>query len=392
LFYLTYGFMTNPFKMNRLGLVMAPRANDAMEAEGVLNPGAARGPDGELYLFPRLVAKGNFSRIGIARVKFDGHGDPVGVERVGIALEPKEDYERRPGGGGGCEDARVTFVEELQHYVMTYTAFSSNGPRIALAKSKDLFHWDRLGLATFAPYHDISFNGIDNKDGSIFPVTIPDPFGGKRIALLHRPLFPGTQANETLKKSHKREHDVNIDKESIWISYCSLEMDVRKADHLGKFTSHHRLASPAEAWEILKIGVGAPPILTRHGWMLVYHGVSETASSKERKEQLRYSAGVMILSTQHPQVIKYRSPEPVLIPETPHERIGVVDDVVFPTGVDRRDDIGQPGRIDVYYGMADKCIGVARLNVPERLPRGAKIDAPKGTKRPGKIIFPGPEG
>src|ERR1700691_464588 len=119
------------FQMQRLGVVMDPEPGNPLEAEGVLNPAAVRGPDGHLYLFPRLVSRGNYSRIGIARVQFDGAGEPMGVERLGIALEPEADYERRVDGGGGCEDARVTFVEPLGRYIMTYTAYSPNGPRIA---------------------------------------------------------------------------------------------------------------------------------------------------------------------------------------------------------------------------------------------------------------------
>ena len=57
--------------------------------EGVVNPAAAHGPDGELYLFPRLTALGNYSRIGIARVRFNEACDPAGVERLGIAPEPE---------------------------------------------------------------------------------------------------------------------------------------------------------------------------------------------------------------------------------------------------------------------------------------------------------------
>ena len=91
------------FGLRRLGMLMEPTPGYPMEVEGVLNPAAARGPDGELYLFPRLVARNNYSRIGIARVCFDDDGDPGTVERVGIALEPDADYERRPGGGGGCK-------------------------------------------------------------------------------------------------------------------------------------------------------------------------------------------------------------------------------------------------------------------------------------------------
>src|SRR5665213_2548319 len=121
------------FDMKRLDLVIEPEAGTPYEVGGILNPAATRGPDGELYLFPRLVARGNYSRIGIARVNFNAVGDPDGVERLGIALEPEADYERRPDGGGGCEDPRITFVEPLRHYVMTYTALSPHGPRIALA-------------------------------------------------------------------------------------------------------------------------------------------------------------------------------------------------------------------------------------------------------------------
>ena len=61
----------------------------------------------------------------------------------------------------------------------------------------------------------------------------------------------------------------------------------------------------------------------------------------------------------------------------PDERDGAVANVVFPTGIDRRDDLGTPDRFDVYYGMADNRIGVARLDLPERLPAGAVVDAPE---------------
>jgi predicted GH43/DUF377 family glycosyl hydrolase len=363
------------FKLKRLGTMMEPEPGNPQEVEGVLNPAAARGPDGQLYLFPRLVGKGNYSRIGIARVLFNEAGDPTGVERLGIALEPEADYERRLGGAGGCEDPRVTFLEPLQRYVMTYTAFSPHGPRIALAQSKDLFHWQRLGLATFAPCNGIALDSVDDKDASLFPVAIPNPSGHPEIALLHRPLFPGTRPEETVRLPAIRA--VDLDRESIWISYCSLAMEGTGPDRFGKFTSHHRLATPVSSWERLKIGGGTPPILTRHGWLIVYHGVSELAGQSSEAHQLCYSAGVMVLSKEHPQVIRYRSAEPVLKPESPQERHGTIANVVFPTGIDRRDDLGLPDRFDVYYGMADNRIGVARLNMPEFLPPEAVADPPE---------------
>lgn len=350
----------DPFRLRRLGVVMEPEADNPLEVEGVLNPAAARGPDGELYLLPRVVSRGNYSRIGLARVRFDGDGDPVGVERLGIALEPTAEYELR-ADGGGCEDPRITFIEPLRVYVMTYTAFSSDGPRIALAISDDLFNWERLGLATFERHDGLDFNALNDKDALVFPVPVPDPDGRPAMAMIHRPLFPGTDAAEVAAEPMGRA--IDQDRESIWISYCPLDMAEMAPHHLCHFRSHHRLASPRAPWERLKIGGGAPPILTPGGWLVIYHGVGGSHLEGDRMRSLRYSAGALVLGGRDPRVIRYRSPTPILTPELPQEREGSVAEVVFPTGVDRRSDLGQSNRIDVYYGMADSRIGAARLDV-----------------------------
>jgi len=354
------------FQLKRLGTLMDPEPGNPHEVEGVLNPAAARGPDGHLYLFPRLVAKNNYSRIGIARVQFNEAGDPAGVERLGIALEPKAEYELGINGNAGCEDPRVTYVEPLGHYVMTYTARSQNGPRIAIAISEDLFHWRRRGLATFRPYDGIAFDGVDNKDASVFPAAIPDPSGKPALAILQRPLFPGTRPEEKASDTGPAVQD--IERESIWISFRDMEIRDVSPYHLSHFTSHERLAAPIAPWERLKIGAGTPPVLTRHGWLVIYHGVSDMAKEGSGETHLCYSAGVMVLSEETPSVIRYRSPHPVLTPELAGERIGTIGNVVFPTGIDRRDDLGSPDRFDVYYGMADDRIGVARLDLPKHLP------------------------
>ena len=294
------------FKLQRLGLVMEPEPGNPQEIEGVLNPAAARGPDGKLYLFPRLVAKGNYSRIGIARVRFNDSGDPAGVERLGIALEPEAEYERRPNGGGGCEDPRVTFVEPLKRYMMTYTAFSPQGPRIAFAISDDLFHWQRLGLATFGRYQGVLIDGVDDKDASIVPIAIANPSGHLELAMLHRPLFPGTRPEETACDQAIRELD--LDRESIWISYCPMALEGQGPYRLGEFACHHRLAAPVSPWERLKIGGGTPPTLTQRGhWLMVYHGVCEVAATPHDVRHLCYSAGMMVLEKEHPRVIRFRS-------------------------------------------------------------------------------------
>jgi predicted GH43/DUF377 family glycosyl hydrolase len=360
--------------LERLGELMQPEPGNPLEVEGVLNPAAARGPDGELYLFPRVVARDNYSRIAIARVLFDAAGDPSGVERMGIALEPEADYERRPDGGGGCEDPRITFVEPVGRYVMTYTAFSSRGPRVAFAISKDLFHWERMGLATFEAYRGLDFAGVGNKDASVFPVAVPNHAGKMQMAMLHRPLFPGTLPEETACQGAHRLLD--LERESIWISYCPMPAADGERGRPGLFNSHRRLATPVSPWEKLKIGGGAPPVLTRHGWLVLYHGVQQVADPGDDAGRLRYSAGMMVLSASHPRRILYRSGQPILTPTLPQERHGVVSNVVFPTGIDRRDDKGGRECFDVYYGMADSRIGVARLILPEHLPPECCADPP----------------
>jgi predicted GH43/DUF377 family glycosyl hydrolase len=193
-------------------------------------------------------------------------------------------------------------------------------------------------------------------------------------AIIHRPLFPDTRPEETVRKADSRK--IDIYHESIWISYCPMPEEGKELQELGLFNSHHRLATPVSPWERLKIGAGTPPILTKHGWLIIYHGVSEVTKTEDETNNLCYSAGVKVLSKEHPCFIHYRSAHPVLIPIMPEEQNGIVPNVVFPTGIDRRDDLGMPNRFDVYYGMADARIGVARFDLPDNLPPEGVADSP----------------
>jgi predicted GH43/DUF377 family glycosyl hydrolase len=76
----------------------------------------------------------------------------------------------------------------------------------------------------------------------------------------------------------------------------------------------------------------------------------------------------MVLDRFDPRKVLYRSPQPILEPETPEEREGIVANVVFPTGIDPRSTPAAGARVDVYYGMADAVIGAGWLTLPDRLP------------------------
>jgi len=119
----------------------------------------------------------------------------------------------------------------------------------------------------------------------------------------------------------------------------------------------------------------------------VYHGVEQLGEPRVDEPPLRYSAGVMVRSKEHPREIRYRSPEPVLSPILPQERHRRLANVVFPTGIDRRDDLGAPDRFDIYYGMGDNRTGVARLDLPAILPAGDVADSPdEAVSRPFGLV------
>ncbi|MCL4542976.1 MAG: glycosidase [Chloroflexi bacterium] len=352
------------FAVQRLGIVMDPDPANPFEAMGVLNPAMARAPDGMPYLFPRLVAAGNYSRIGWARLLFQD-GNPVGVERLGTVLEPETAYERSPSGAGGCEDPRITYIAAVQRYVMTYVAVGETGPRVAVAVSDDLVSWRRLGLLQFA-HARMDFGRYGNKDASFFPEPVLDPNGHPALAIIHRPTyrqhFPDG-SEQVVLPAHITDR-----RESIWISYVSLEQARKDERRLIHVHDNHLLLAPHAAWEDIKLGGGPPPVRIPQGWLLVYHGIRPLRlPSGDLASHGEYCAGVAVLDSQRPWHVYYRSPEPILTPDGPEELYGVVNHVIFPTGLDPRPDLG-PGCIDVYYGMADTRIGAARLQVPAALP------------------------
>src|SRR3954470_1634028 len=213
-----YALQTELGQLQRLGIIMEPDLADPREAGGVLNPAASRGPDGALYLLPRLVGAGNYSRIGLARVVHDRQGDPRGVERLGVVLEPEEPYERNSWTGGGVEDPRVTYLAALGAYVMTYTAYGEAGPRIALALSHDLVHWRRQGPVQFAAHHGCDLGAVDNKDALLFPEPVPAPDGRRALALIHRPDLGTSRAAG--RRVITPRPGRRAQRPSMWLSYA----------------------------------------------------------------------------------------------------------------------------------------------------------------------------
>ena len=331
-----------------------------------MNPGAARDRDGQLYLFPRVVAEGSYSRIAVARMVFGADGRPHRLERRGYALEPTEPYERNPKSGGGCEDARVSYLAPLDVYVMTYTASTLLGPRLALAISQDLFQWQRLGLLRFGPACPVAISSSGNTDGFFFPKPVLDAHGRPSLALIHRPTYRVAQADGTILQIVPP--GISERRPSLWLSYVSLERARADPAALTQIEETHLLAVPEHPWEYLRMGGGTPPLLTRHGWLVLSYGVSgHLVEGAHRQEHVRYAIGALVLDADDPRQIRYRSAQPLLEPGHPAEQEGMMPNVIFPSGIDPRPDPDTPEGCDVYYGMANTRIGVARLQIPEVL-------------------------
>ena len=185
--------------IQRLGVVASPSGR--FQADGVLNPAIYTDRQGNLVMMMRSVSAGNQSRLEMLRQRWS-EGKPLSVdgkeapfERVGFALVPQARYERRRTDtasgsfqtvdGEGCEDPRVTFVSALDCYLLCYTAFGLDGPRIAVAFSKDGYKWHRLGLLSIPEEFGLA---KDDKDAAFFPDVIVSPSGTLSLALFHRPM------------------------------------------------------------------------------------------------------------------------------------------------------------------------------------------------------------
>lgn len=275
------------------------------EASAVYNPGATE-LDGEVVLLLRIESRQGFSNIHVARSKDGATGWEVDPEPLLAHGLPQWRYEEL-----GCEDARVTYLAEDERYYICYVAYSGVGPAVGLAHTSDFDKVERLGLI-FSP---------SNKDTVMFPEKIHG-----RWHVLHRP------AAGTI--------------EHIW-SACSPDLV-----HWGM--PHCILPERGGPWwDGVKVGAGAPPILTPEGWLLIYHGVKQFGSN------MVYRAGLALLDHQKPHHVLARSPGWAFGPEATYEVSGIMPNVVFPCGCLVRGD-----ELWMYYGAADTCVCLAIAKLP----------------------------
>lgn len=296
--------------------IIIPEKKHAWETKATFNSGALY-LNGEVHLLYRAMSEDNTSVIGYARSK-DGihinyrHPEPV--------YAPRESFEQKlqPGGNSGAEDPRLVKIGNKIY--MFYTAFDGKSPpRVALTwiKTADFLNqkWNWSKTITISP-HD-----FDDKDAVVFS----EKFSGNYVVI------------------HRIGDDIDL------AFVPDLEFKIVKE------LEEYRWITPRQGWwDSKKVGAAAPPIKTTKGWVFLYHGISE--------EDNFYRVGAVLTDLHNPTKIIGRTNYPIFEPEAEYEKNGQVSNVVFPCGAVV---IGKT--IFMYYGAADKVLGVATIELEKLL-------------------------
>jgi predicted GH43/DUF377 family glycosyl hydrolase len=318
------------------------------ENDGVLNPGTIQ--EGVyVHMFYRAVREGNFSSIGYCKLQ----GPLMVYERSDKPiLVPEYDYESQ-----GLEDPRIVKIDDL--YYLTYTAYDGINALGALAVSKDLVHFEKKGLIvpkmSYEEFHVLSGSKAEvsekylrfNMHNRMLEIFEKDQFVWDKNVIF----FP-RRIDGMLWFFHRIKPDIQIvvrikELEDLtpefWNSYFS------------SFKENIVLA-PKYEHESSYIGGGCPPIETKDGWLIIYHGVFDSIKGYV------YSACVALLDLANPQKEIARLPYPLFKPELSWELKGEVNNVCFPTGTSLFGD-----RLFIYYGAADERIATASVSLSELL-------------------------
>jgi len=320
--------------------ILSPNPANAWESLVATNPGAWYDEDQKrVFLLYRAAGAdpAHVIRLGLATSGDGYHFTRAGAEP---AFGPSPD-----GFDGGCvEDPRI--VRFGEHYFVTYAsrpfppgqywtpnnavatpppmpaefpqAFRNNATATGLAITTDFRRWLRAGRLT-SPM-------VDDRDVILFPEKI-----GGRFVMMHRPMnWVGPK--------------YGTDAPAMWISF---------ADDLLAWGDSRLLAKGKYDWEGGKIGGNTPPIRTPYGWFTVYHGVGN---------DWKYRLGAFLLDLEDPSKVLHRTPDWLLEPVEPYELVGHYPGVVFPCG-----SVVIDGTLFVYYGGADKYVGLATCRFDELL-------------------------
>ena len=278
------------------------------QSAGTFNPAVVL-YNGKFVMLYRAQDKNGTSRLGYAEssdgLHFTRRPEPV--------LSPETDYEK----DGGVEDPRLVKFGDM--YYLTYTGYNKKDAQLCLATSRDLIHWERKGV--ILPAYKGNWNIGWTKSGAI----VPEKIQGK-----YWMYFLGTSADKTDQMGLAYSTDL-----IHWTEATQTPVLPRRP---GQFDS--RVVEP-----------GPPPIITKDGIVLIYNAADD---------KLVYRTAVAVFDPHDPSKLLSRSDRPIFAPEKEWEKVGQVPNVVFVEGMVR-----QGSRYLLYYGAADKYIGVAEARAED---------------------------
>ncbi len=284
--------------------IISPRPGFLWEQKGTLNPAAVE-IEGKTYILYRAVGADNVSTIGYA-VSSDGLSIDERADKP--IYFPRADFEKM-----GCEDPRLVEIDKRLY--MNYTGYDGVTPRVVVS-SISINDFLKKRWAGWSNPEVITPPSIANKDSAILP--------------------------EKVKNNYMIFHRVH---ESVCVDFVST-LDFSKE----KITQCVEVISPRRGmWDGGKVGISTPPVKTKAGWLLLYHGVSWSTT---------YRVGAVLLDLDDPTVVKARTAIPLFEPTTEYEHKGIVSNVVFPCGLTVKG-----GEVYMYYGAADLVTGVATVKV-----------------------------
>jgi len=254
------------------------------------------------------------------------------------------------------EDPRIVKIDDL--YYLTYTAYDGVNALGALAVSKDLMHWDKMGLIV----PQITYEEFSHLAGS--KTALNEKYlrynkhegiienQGKKIFIWDKNvIFFPRKINDKLYFLHRVRPDIQI------VAVNNLqELTVEFWQNYFLQLGESIVLSPKHKHEVSYIGGGCPPIETEYGWLLIYHGVHDTIKGYV------YSACAALLDLQNPQKEIARLPYALFRPEHEWELKGEVNNVCFPTGA-----VSFGDTLYIYYGAADEQIACASVSLSSLL-------------------------
>lgn len=285
--------MIDIFTRSQQNPILKPKAANTWESIKLYNPGAIF-YNNQYHLFYRAMGSGQDwkSSIGYA-VSSDGENFKRFKEPL---LVGTEESEKR-----GLEDPRITKIEDT--FFMAYAAYDGVTPRLSIATSNDLRTWKKHGPA-FNNWKFTKAGGVYagfDENGKIYskPVEVER-----------------SKSGAIFSEKINNKYWMLFGEHKIWFATSNdgINWEGDQTPFL-----HER---PGDYFDNIFVEMGPPPIKTKEGWLVLYHGVDKKHT---------YRIGFLILALNNPRKILYRSTEAIFGPKVEYELSGMVD--VLPGGL-----------------------------------------------------------